>query len=135
MDWFIARNGKPVGPLTFDALVDAARRGQLNQEDYVWQPGGETWERADSVAALWDHPPRLPLATHTSALVHKKRRPWLRIVALALAISGALLASGVAGIEVSELMFSTKQSLMDAGHARPIKRDCALNEYLQGRCH
>ena len=51
MEWFVARNGKPVGPLTFDALVDAARRGQLNQEDYVWQPGADTWERADSQRA------------------------------------------------------------------------------------
>ena len=134
MEWFVARNGKPVGPLTFDALVDAARRGQLNQEDYVWQPGADTWERADSLPALWDPPP-LRLASQASVLLRRMRRHWLGIGGLALAVSGALLASGVAGIGVSELMFGTRQRQMDAGHARPIKRNCALNDYLQGRCH
>ena len=121
MEWFIARNGKPVGPLTFDALVDAARRGQLNQEDYVWQPGADTWERADSVPRLWE---LWDTPAPQSALVRKMRRHWLGIAILGLVVVVALAAT----------TFSTIQSWGDSDYPRPIKRDCAFNDYLRGRC-
>jgi hypothetical protein len=133
VEWYVGRGGRAFGPMTFATLADAARCGELRREDYVWQTGAETWEPATCVAALWDPPP-LPSATDTSAFIRKKRRRWLRIVVLGLAVSGALVATGVAGIDVSELMLGTKQGRIDADHARPIKRDCALNEYLQGKC-
>ena len=118
MDWFIARNGKPVGPLTGDALVEAAQRGQLSQDDYVWQPGGDTWVRAADLLALWAAP------TGPPAHVPKKRAPWFGPALVGLAVSGTAL-----------LIFFTSLSRIDAdGHARPIKRDCAFNDYLQGRC-
>ena len=118
MDWFIARNGKPVGPLTFDALAEAAQRGQLNQEDYVWQPGADTWARATDVPVLWAPPLRPP------PLVRKNRTPWFRPALVGLAVSGTALLIVFASLSRNDV----------DDHARTIKRDCAFNDYLQGRC-
>jgi hypothetical protein len=60
MEWFVARNGQRMGPLTFDAMVDAAKRGQLAVDDYVWTPGMPEWKPAGSIAAFWSPPPPPP---------------------------------------------------------------------------
>jgi uncharacterized protein DUF4339 len=120
MDWFIARNGKPHGPLTFEALVDAANRGQLGRDDYVWQPGAQTWQRADDVAALWAPPlePLPPARRRTS-----KRAIWLQGVVVALIVSGSAL-----------VVSFTILGSVDREQPRPMKRDCPLGDHLQGRC-
>jgi len=114
MDWFVARNGKPDGPLTFQGVVDAARKGELGDDDYVWQPGAERWERAGDVPALWVPPPK-PLAF--------LKLSWRRAAGVVLVISGATL-----------LVMLPSLMRVEADHPRSIKRDCALGDYLKGRC-
>jgi hypothetical protein len=116
MDWFIARSAKTEGPLTFEAMVDAAGSGQLGQDDSIWQPGAETWQRAGDVASLWppsDNPPP-PRST--------AKRPWLP-AAVALIICGTAL-----------LIFLPNLIWAEPDPPRSIKRDCAFNDYLKGRC-
>ena len=113
-------------------LSDVARRGELDPDDYVWHPRAGTWKRADSVAALWGLPP----------LQSVRRRSLLSIIvvglcafgiALGLAAFGILLVTKVTGTGVSGLLtFENRQRQVDAG--RPIKRDCPLSDYLQGKC-
>jgi hypothetical protein len=122
--WYVARDQKVVGPLSFDALLDAARQGRLKRTDHVWQSGTENWERADSLPALWDSAPRL-------------RWRLLGIVLLAVAI-GAVVASRMSGKGVSELAGEWR-SIMNSriaaeNAARPPKKDCAFGEFIEGKC-
>ena len=68
MDWFVARNGKSVGPVTLEALIEGARRGLVEPDDYILRPGGNRWERAKDVPALWATPiePVAPVRKPTS---------------------------------------------------------------------
>ena len=116
MDWFIARSGKVEGPLTFEAMVDAANSGRLGRDDPVWQPGAEVWQRAGDVALLWSPPEKPPPPPSTA------KRPWLP-AAVALIICGAVL-----------LIFLPNLIWAEPDPPRPIKRDCAFNDYLSGRC-
>ena len=122
MDWFIARNGKVEGPLTLQALVDAERLGRLGPEDYVWEPGAEAWQRADDVAALWvallEAPP-----LHRKRTIRIKWATWQHALVAVIVAGSALLVS-----------FTIIGSI-ESGHPRPMKRDCSLGDYRQGRCH
>jgi hypothetical protein len=71
MDWFVARNGKSVGPLMLVALVEGARRGLVEPEDYVLQPGADKWERAKDVPELWATPLE-------SAAPRSERTSWIK---------------------------------------------------------
>jgi hypothetical protein len=120
MDWFIARNGKPQGPLTFEAMIDAAESGEFGRDDYVWQPGADTWQRADDVAALWMpilEP--LPPARRRAS----KRAVWLQAAVVALIVSGSAL-----------VVSFTILGSADREHPRPIKLNCSLGDYLRGYC-
>jgi hypothetical protein len=118
----LATNGRVIGPLTFEALVESARDGQVGPEDCVWRPEAETWERADSVAELWA-PSHSPPRTF----------PWRRAIVAGMAVSGALLAA-IVGTAVGDFPFVAGQYRHAADHARPIKRNCALDDYLAGKC-
>lgn len=54
--WYLARGGETHGPLSYDALVDKARRGELRRSDHVWRSGFEDWiavtVRPDLVAPM-----------------------------------------------------------------------------------
>ena len=120
MDWFIARDGKLQGPLTFEAMVDAANSGEFGRDDYVWQPGAETWQRADDVAALWlPHLEPLPPTRRRT----RNRAIWLQGAVVALIVSGSALA----------VSFTILGSV-DREDPRPLKRDCSLGDYLRGKC-
>ena len=60
MEWYVARNGTTVGPVTFDQLADAARTGRLNRDDLVWNDNMESWVPAATVPDLWHEPERKP---------------------------------------------------------------------------
>jgi hypothetical protein len=51
-DWYIARDGRQVGPLSDRGMQVFARRGHLNSEDLVWRPGFDDWRRADDTVFL-----------------------------------------------------------------------------------
>jgi hypothetical protein len=123
VQWYVARDQKVVGPMSFDALLDAVRQGRLKRTDHVWQSGTENWERVDSLPALWDSAPRA-------------RWRLLGVVLLAVAI-GAILASRMSGKSVSELAGGWRtimNSRMAGENARPPKKDCAFGEFVEGKC-
>jgi hypothetical protein len=60
MEWYVARNGTRVGPVTLDQLVDAARTGRLKKEDLVWSDGMQSWVPAATVPDFWHEPERMP---------------------------------------------------------------------------
>jgi hypothetical protein len=130
MDWFIAHQGKPVGPLSFDALLRAARRGEVKPQDYIWRPGGDAWERADSITALWAPPPSL--LNQVSTLLLAKPRNWVGIGLVGLAIFGAVVAARFVTIDVTDQPSGANWRSSDP--PRPIKRNCAFGDYLQGQC-
>jgi GYF domain 2 len=116
MDWFIARSARTEGPLTFEAMVEAANSGRLGRDDLVWQPGTETWQRAGEVASLWcspDKPPPPPISA---------KRPWLPAAV-------ALIICGVALLIILPSLLGAEPD-----QPRPIKRDCAFSDYLKARC-
>lgn len=57
MEWYVARDGKTIGPMTFIDLVSAARSGQLGTNDLVWRAGMKDWTPAITVSGLWSPPP------------------------------------------------------------------------------
>jgi hypothetical protein len=122
VEWYLGRGGRAIGPVTFEALAGAARRGQLGRDDYVWQPGSDRWERADDIAALWV-PPAEPPPLVRSRTLWLKRTPWLQAAVVGLAVSCTAL-----------FVFFTSLSRNDTDQTRPIKRACAFQDYLQGRC-
>jgi hypothetical protein len=118
VDWFVACNGKVVGPLTLEAVADAARRGELGGEDRVWEPGVDQWRPADEVPALWTALEPAPFWANW-----RTRAPWLRAAGVALIVSGSALLVSLT------ILASTATEA-----PRPLKRDCALADYLQGKC-
>jgi hypothetical protein len=120
MDWFIARNGKVEGPLTFDAVVDAARSGAFGPNDQVWEPGADTWQLADEALTLW-------VAVETPQL--HRSRTWSKLVTWMQAAAVTMIVSGSALL----LSFTILNSI-EREHPRPAKRDCALGDYLQSKC-
>jgi membrane protease subunit (stomatin/prohibitin family) len=52
--FFVAENGKPVGPLDFTALGQRVRDGKLRADTLVWRDGMAQWAQASQVAELGD---------------------------------------------------------------------------------
>jgi hypothetical protein len=65
MQWYYARDGRPVGPIEERELFERARTGQLSPGDLVWNESmGQEWGPASAVAGLF--PPQqtaIPLDT------------------------------------------------------------------------
>lgn len=50
--WYVARDGKRSGPVTFDRLKQLAAAGKVQGDDLVWSDGMEQWVRADAQPEL-----------------------------------------------------------------------------------
>ena len=76
MDWFVARSGRSVGPLMLVALVEGARRGLVEPEDYVLRPGDDKWERAKDVPVVWATTlePVAPTPERKSWWTHRRKK-------------------------------------------------------------
>jgi hypothetical protein len=48
-DWYISRDGKPHGPVTFAQLSEFHRQGQLRSGDFVWHPKRNEWLTPESL--------------------------------------------------------------------------------------
>jgi hypothetical protein len=55
--WFVLREGKRYGPLTFEAVVEATEEGLLGPEALVWCLGWAEWRTARSVPGLFEEEP------------------------------------------------------------------------------
>jgi hypothetical protein len=57
-----------------EALVEGARRGLVDPDDYILQPGALKWKRAKDVAALWATP--LEEAEPEPSTAKTKEQAW-----------------------------------------------------------
>jgi GYF domain 2 len=123
VDWFVTQNGKVVGPLSLEGVIEVARRGDLARDDCVWDPSADKWQLADHVSELW-------LADLETSHLERGRPPswgrraaWLRAAAAALIVAGSALVLSVTMLGSSE-------------DQRPpsAKLSCSLEAYLQGKC-
>jgi hypothetical protein len=58
--WYYTRERKPLGPVTFEQLVERARAGEVAPHELVWQEGTAQWVEARWVDGLYPAPPPLP---------------------------------------------------------------------------
>src|SRR5215831_18712621 len=58
--WYYTRERKPLGPVTFEQLVERARAGEVAPHELVWQEGTPQWVEARAVDGLYPTPPPLP---------------------------------------------------------------------------
>ena len=50
--WYLYKNGKQSGPLSWDQLVEQGRSGIIGPSDMVWAEGMGNWARAGQTAGL-----------------------------------------------------------------------------------
>lgn len=72
MLWYIAKDGKNMGPLSDDVLRLIVKRGELKEETLVWRQGFSEWRRAGDVPGLLIPPELLSEIVETSANVPDK---------------------------------------------------------------
>lgn len=65
VEYYVAENGQPVGPLTLAQLEERVRQGQTKPADLAWKTGLAEWAAAQTFAELQavfekDAPPPLP---------------------------------------------------------------------------
>jgi len=51
-EWYYARGGQRVGPLSLEALMELARSGRFGAADLVWHASLPAWTPASQVEAL-----------------------------------------------------------------------------------
>ncbi len=52
VEWYVGENGRPVGPLTLDMLLEGIRTGNLTSNDLVWFTGAPDWAAAGTIPEL-----------------------------------------------------------------------------------
>jgi uncharacterized RDD family membrane protein YckC len=51
-EWYFARNGEQVGPVTLDGLRGRLQSGELGADDLVWRAGMAEWAAVGSIQAM-----------------------------------------------------------------------------------
>jgi membrane protease subunit (stomatin/prohibitin family) len=67
-NWYVASQGKPMGPFTIQQILDAIGRGEVQAQTVVWTAGMPAWiaaNQAPQLAMYFQSPPPLPPATDT----------------------------------------------------------------------
>src|SRR4051812_42406610 len=59
-EWYYARGGSQVGPVTFAQLIEAARTGSVGRDDLVWREGMADWQAASTIPGLMPAPAAAP---------------------------------------------------------------------------
>jgi len=93
-EWYYAENWEPIGPITFDALVDHLRTSPNSGDVQVWRDGLEDWQAAKDIPELFDsvfRPPPLP----------QERKIAARSVPMGEAIGGKKSALGQIAVFVA----------------------------------
>lgn len=60
MQYHYRRAEQQFGPMPLDAVIAAARAGNIGPEDLVWAEGWNTWRQAHAVPGLFPGMPRIP---------------------------------------------------------------------------
>lgn len=103
--WYYARAGQPVGPLTFEQLQELAAAGSVRPSDLVWSPTMTAWGAASTVPRLCPAPavvvpppiPKPPPPPQPQAdyeLAQSTPRPAAREIVPNLSLDGADPAEG-----------------------------------------
>ncbi len=61
-EWYILKDGKQEGPMSWDQLMEIARSGLLGPKDFVWTSEFKDWVPAEKVQGLMLAPPPPPPA-------------------------------------------------------------------------
>ncbi len=51
-DWFLARDGRPTGPLEYRVLRQLAEQGILAPKSFMWRPGMDAWRAAGDIPEI-----------------------------------------------------------------------------------
>lgn len=65
--WYVAARGEKRGPMTFTALQELVKHGDVLGTDLVWSDGMTDWNAASTVRGLFPGPPPLPSAVRAPA--------------------------------------------------------------------
>jgi hypothetical protein len=58
-EWYYAKNGQQMGPVSTEVLTRMATSGQVQPTDLVWREGMPNWAPARTVRALFPEPPQV----------------------------------------------------------------------------
>lgn len=50
--WYLAREGRQMGPYAGQDIVRLAEKGELRPDDFVWRPGFDGWKPVHTIAGL-----------------------------------------------------------------------------------
>jgi hypothetical protein len=109
-DWYIARDGRQVGPLSDRGMQEFVRAGHLHSEDQVWRPGFDNWQRAGEISVFLQLFPS-PAEEGDPELLKTLERPEH---------GGRPAKIGTAAVPVSQ-----KQAATEAGLSRLSEREYA----------
>src|SRR5437667_3806857 len=56
-DWYIAQQGQPHGPVSWDDVLDLFRAGRVSATDFVWREGLEDWVALGTMVGPATPPP------------------------------------------------------------------------------
>ncbi len=56
-EWYYAKNGQQMGPVSTDVITRLAASGQVQPSDLVWRDGMPNWAPARTVRAIFPEPP------------------------------------------------------------------------------
>jgi hypothetical protein len=57
-EWYYAKNGQQMGPVSTEVLTQLATSGQVQPTDLVWREGMPNWAPARTVRAIFPEPPQ-----------------------------------------------------------------------------
>jgi hypothetical protein len=61
-EWYYAKNGQQLGPVSAEVLTRLAASGQVQPTDLVWSEGMPNWAPARTVRAIFPEAPPVPVA-------------------------------------------------------------------------
>ena len=111
VQWFYAKAGKQIGPITPNVLAQLISTGQLASNDLVWSAGMANWQPAGSIpefAGLFPAPGTQPSQPHPLGYMPPSEVQyggfWIRFVA-------AVLDGFIVGIPFSLVQVGVEQGL------------------------
>src|SRR5262249_3990506 len=136
-DWYIAREGKSHGPVSWDNLLALLRSGQVSATDFVWHEGLDDWTALGTLVGPATPPPpattpafqqrsaspprALPIRQAPAA---DARRGPGRVFAV-VAFAGAILAAAAAGYLFNSLLRDTPE----VSESRSTRAESARAEF------
>jgi len=123
-EWFYAKNGDRIGPLTTARLREMAKRGQLLPTDLVWREGQAAWKPANKFVGLFPNDPRATaLGSSPPPLQPTSQSPNLASVTKGLVAKATVAAKKLGNkptAATQNLQAAASQPVANAGIPRNI---------------